>query len=67
MSAHKFQTLWNTPGFKTKVESIQTFCLFTKVLIQQCGEQMQSRHVFENKQKQTNNNVASNICRGNIP
>jgi len=48
--AHKFQTLWNTPGFKTKEESIQNFCLFSKVLIQQCGEQMQSRHVCGNKQ-----------------
>jgi hypothetical protein len=36
--AHKLQTLWNRPRFKTKEESIQTFCLFTKVLIQQCAE-----------------------------
>jgi hypothetical protein len=43
--AHKFQTLLNTPGFKTKEESIQTFCLFTKVLIQQCGEQAESARV----------------------
>jgi hypothetical protein len=48
--AHKYQTLWNTHGFKTKGESIQTFCLFTKVLIQQCGEQTQSRHACGNKQ-----------------
>jgi len=48
--AHKIQTLWNAPGFKTKEESIQTFCLFTEVLIQQCGEQMQRRNVCGNKQ-----------------
>ena len=49
IQTQKFQTVWNTPGIETKEESIQTFCLFTKVLIQQCGEQMQSWHVCGNK------------------
>jgi hypothetical protein len=49
-TADKYQTLWNVHGFKTKEEPIQTFCLFTKVLVQQCCEQMQSLHACGNKQ-----------------
>ena len=48
--AHKFQPLSNTLGFKTKEESIQTFRLCTKMLTQQYGDQMHSRHVCESKQ-----------------